>query len=145
MTDLEKLLNNMSPDTQALNRNLVGHLMAQRVSRGKPAANKYGAQRVEVDGIVFDSKKEARRYRQLKVLAQMGLISDLKLQPVFELQPAFTDAAGVRHLAITYRADFQYTEDGRLVIEDAKGVETEVFKLKKKLFLYRYEIDLRIT
>lgn len=132
-----RLFKNMSPDTRSLNPELAG--------RGKPAANKYGAQREEIDGIVFDSKKEARRYRQLKTLAQLGRISDLKLQPVFELQPAFTDAAGVRHRAITYRADFQYTEDGRQVIEDAKGMETAVFKLKKKLFLYRYNMDLRIT
>ena len=139
MNDLNTLLQNMSPDTLALNADLVTQ------AQPKPAGNKYHAQKEEVDGHMFDSKKEAKRYRKLIQLEQAGQISDLELQPVFELQPAFVDAAGESHLAITYRADFQYTENDQVIIEDTKGMETAVFKLKKKLFLYRYQVELRIT
>lgn len=139
MTDIDRLLQNMSPDTLALN----AHLVAQ--AQPKPTRNKYHAIKEEVDGHTFDSKKEARRYLELKELEQAGQITDLALQPVFELQPAFTDAAGEHHQAITYRADFQYSENGQQIIEDTKGMETAVFKLKKKLFLYQYQIELRIT
>lgn len=114
---------------------------------GKRKGNKYNARKTTVDGIVFDSGDEALRYNQLKLLQAAGEIAGLELQPEFELQPAFTDAAGKRQRAITYRADFAYTEpDGTRVVEDVKGVETAVFKLKKKLFLFRYrDLELRIV
>ena len=140
--NIDTLLKNMSPDTAELNRSILTGKAGHGSNVGK---NKYHAQKETVNEHVFDSKKEATRYRKLSWLEQSGYISNLKLQPVFELQPAFTDATGKRHRAITYRADFQYTENGREIIEDTKGMETAVFKLKKKLFLFKYQLDLRIT
>jgi hypothetical protein len=98
---------------------------------------KYNAQKTVIDGIKFDSKKEANRYCELKLLLKAGEISDLHLQPIFILQEDFNKSE--RHYrAITYRADFQYVENGKTVVEDAKGVRTEVYKIKKKLFEKRF-------
>lgn len=96
---------------------------------------KYRARRTEVDGIMFDSAAEARRYGELKLMQRAGVISDLRLQPQFELLAKFTDAAGNKHRSITYRADFTYLEKGQVIVEDVKGMLTPVYKLKKKLFL----------
>lgn len=100
--------------------------------------SKYGNHKVIIDGITFDSKAEARRYNELKYLVQRGHITDLIVHPVFELQAGFTDALGRRHRAIGYEGDFQYTEAGKTVVEDVKGVKTDIFKLKEKLFRFRY-------
>lgn len=101
--------------------------------------NKYGAKKTEIDGIVFDSKAEAGRYQELKLLQAGGVISGLKLQPAFVLLDSFRDRDGKRHQAVKYVADFQYTEDGIEVVEDVKGyAKNRVWLLKKKLFLSRY-------
>lgn len=81
-----------------------------------------------------------------------GDITDLKLQPKFELQPKYINNKGKTIRAITYIADFIYTElragdggIGKVVVEDVKGVETKEFKLKKKLFENKYkDIDFRL-
>jgi hypothetical protein len=106
---------------------------------------KYRNRRTVIDGITFDSKGEALRYIDLKLLQCSGDISDLRLQPEYELQPSFRhDGRTVRK--IVYRADFEYRENGRLVAEDYKGARTQVFDLKRKLFMFRYpHIQLRIT
>jgi len=108
--------------------------------------HKYNAQAVEVDGIRFDSKLEAKRYQELQLLAAAGEIHALQLQPRFELQESFRDAHGKKHRAINYVADFQYVENGHVIVEEVKGHETAVWRLKKKLFLYRYgrQVVLRI-
>ena len=99
---------------------------------------KYHSKKVEVDGIIFDSKREAKRYQELKLLERAGAIKDLELQPVFELQPSFKKN-GKTHRAITYKADFMFTtSEGDCIIEDVKGYKTEVYKIKKKLFEYKY-------
>lgn len=100
--------------------------------------SKYNSTKVTLDGIKFDSKKEARRYKELKLLERAGEIKDLKLQPRYTLQESFKyEGATIRK--IEYVADFQYEEkDGQLVTEDTKGYRTETYKLKKKLFLKRY-------
>ena len=97
--------------------------------------SKYGAIRVEVDGIRFDSKTEAVRYRELKLLDQAGKISHLTLQPTFLIQEAYTKPIGRRVRKIEYRADFEYvdTETEKKIVEDVKGMATAVYKLKKKL------------
>lgn len=98
------------------------------------------------NGIRFDSEGEANRYMELKLLEAGQYISDLKIQPVFVLLEKFTDSAGNKHAAIRYRADFSYIDNGQRVVEDFKGVETEVFRIKRKMFLSRYpDIDFRIT
>ncbi len=100
--------------------------------------NKFNAKRTTVDNITFHSKGEARRYAELKLMERAGLIQNLELQPKFMLLEAFTDEDGVRHRSITYTADFRYMENGFFIVEDFKGRETEVFKLKRKLFASRY-------
>lgn len=101
--------------------------------------NKYGNIKTVIDGIKFDSKRESERYLELKLLEKAGEISDLKLQPRFILQHGFK-YNGKTIRAITYTADFQYKEkeNKREVVEDVKGVETAVFKIKKKMFLKDY-------
>lgn len=88
-----------------------------------------------VDGKKFHSAKECARYGELKLLERAGQITNLVLQPRFKLVAN-----------ITYVADFQYQEKGVLVVEDVKGVETQTFKIKKKLFKFCYpDLELRIT
>ena len=102
-------------------------------------AEKYHNVRATVDGIRFDSLKEARRYYELKLLQRAGVICDLKLQPVFELIPGFTKN-GRTYRKVVYRADFSYYDkaNGTRIIEDVKGFKTDVYKLKKKMFEYKY-------
>jgi hypothetical protein len=105
---------------------------------------KYSNTKVEHQGITFDSKAEMRRYQALALLQQAGEISDLTLQPSFELQPAFKDGRGRKHRPIVYQADFSYTEAGRRVVEDVKGAKTREYRLKAKILLYRWpDLDFR--
>ena len=98
---------------------------------------KYHSKKTIVDGITFDSRAEADRYCLLHLWEQMGKISNLKLQPRYELQPAFKkNGHSIRK--IEYVADFEYEKDGKIIIEDVKGIKTEAYKLKKKLFEYEY-------
>ena len=101
--------------------------------------SKYKNRRTEVDGIEFDSLKEARRYQELKLLVRGGVIKDLELQPVFELIPK-QKHNGKSIRKANYIADFMYidTKRGITVVEDVKGFKTDVYKLKKKMFLYKY-------
>ena len=108
--------------------------------------SKYGNHKIEIDGIVFDSKAEGKRYLELKELEKLGAIIDLELQPEFELQPAYTGRDGKRVRPITYIGDFRYieTQTGAIVVEDVKGHQTKEYRLKKKLFGYKYGyIDFR--
>ena len=102
--------------------------------------SKYGSRKVTVDGIKFDSKREAPRYLQLKLLESANEIKGLELQKEFELQPSFKKN-GKTYRKITYKADFCYflVEDNKYIIEDVKGFKTEVYKLKKKMFEYKYK------
>ena len=100
--------------------------------------NKYNNIKKTIDNITFDSIKESQRYLELKMLLKTKRISDLMLQPSFELQPMFIDRHSVKHRAINYVADFSYYEGGIRIIEDVKGMKTEVYKIKKKLFIYQY-------
>lgn len=104
------------------------------------AYNKYKNKKVIVDGIKFDSTREARRYRELKLLEKAGMIKDLELQPKFELIPTIkTDKETLRK--VSYYADFKYidTQTGKEIVEDVKGFKTDVYKLKKKMLLYKYQ------
>lgn len=102
--------------------------------------SKYHSKKVILDNIKFDSKKEKNRYEELKILEQAGLIKDIELQKVFELQPSFKKN-GKTYRKITYKADFYYYDNhlNRYVVEDVKGFKTEVYKIKKKLFEYVYK------
>ena len=111
---------------------------------------KYHNTKTVADGIKFDSKLEAERYAQLKILERAGVIRDLELQPSFELLPSFRKN-GKTWRKTVYKADFRYilAEDDRIIIEDVKGstaVITDVFRLKQKLFEYRYpELTIKIV
>lgn len=100
--------------------------------------HKYRNEKVIVDGISFDSKKEAARYRELKMLERSGAISGLKMQVPFELIPK---QSGER--ACIYKADFVYYQQGKKIVEDTKGFKTDVYKIKRKLMLYRYGIKIK--
>lgn len=98
---------------------------------------KYNNKKTQVDMYVFDSVLEAKRYRQLALLQRAGEISNLKLQVPFLLQDSFRKN-GKTYRKIEYIADFVYEEKGQTVVEDTKGIKTEVFKMKQKLFEYKY-------
>ena len=115
--------------------------------------SKYGNKKVVIDGIKFDSQKEGKRYLELKQKERLGLIFDLKLQVKFELIPKYT-LNGKTIRAMNYIADFVYretikNEEGtrelkyKTIVEDTKGYRTDVYKLKKKLFEYKYGIEIK--
>lgn len=104
--------------------------------------NKYKNKKITIDNITFDSKKESLRYQQLKLLEQAGVISNLELQKKFILQDKF-ELNGKKYREISYVADFVYIQDGETVVEDAKGFKTEVYKLKKKMFMYKYKMEIK--
>ena len=106
--------------------------------------SKYHAKKTCVDGITFDSRKEADRYLALKGMEEDGAIEDLRRQVRYELVPAF-DVDGKHYRPVYYVADFVYREDGREVVEDVKGVRTDVYKLKSKLFARRYGVSIKET
>lgn len=102
--------------------------------------SKYGARKTIIDGITFDSKKEAARYKELKLMERGGLIQGLVLQQAFELVPK---QPGER--AVKYIADFVYWEDGKPVVEDVKGKRTRDYIIKRKLMLQVHGIRIRET
>lgn len=120
---------------------------------------KYKNKKVEVDGILFDSKKEATRYLQLKELEKKGDIKELELQKKFELIPKQTeiyarysqktgrrlkDGERVVEKACNYLADFVYIDvNGKLVVEDTKGFRTPDYIIKRKLMLYVHGIKIK--
>ena len=103
--------------------------------------SKYRAKKTVVDGIKFDSKKEARRYGELKLLERGGAITGLTLQPKFELIPTIR-RKGETLRKISYFADFKYYDCNKKknIVEDVKSeaTKTDVYKLKKRLFLMKY-------
>lgn len=102
------------------------------------AKSKYGAKKCEVDGNIFDSLMEAKFYIFLRHEKEYGDVVDFELQPKFKLQESFKKN-GKTIRAIHYIADFlvEY-KDGTKIVYDVKGRETADFKLKKKLFDYKY-------
>lgn len=100
--------------------------------------SKYGNKKTEIDGIKFDSKLEAEYYQLLKFQKAHGHIQDFELQPRYQLQESFK-FNGKTYRAINYVADFKITQnDGSLVVVDCKGVQTDVFKMKAKMFIKQY-------
>ena len=106
--------------------------------------SKYHNKKVKIDNITFDSKLEATRYTELKLLERNGIIKDLQLQPSYELIPTFKKD-NKTYKKTSYKADFSYFDNelGKTIIEDTKGFKTDVYTLKKKLFEYQYK-DLTI-
>ena len=104
---------------------------------------KYHNKKVKYDGYTFDSIREKNYYIKLKLLEKSGKIKELELQKEFELQPSFK-LNNKTSRKITHRADFTYktTEDDKLHVVDVKGFRTDVYRLKKKLFEYKYRIEI---
>lgn len=107
--------------------------------------SKYHNKKLTVDGQTFDSGKEYRRFRELCLLERAGQIAGLQRQVKFELLPAQRIDGKVVERACSYVADFVYTEDGQQVVEDAKGMRTQEYRLKRKLMLYIHGIRIRET
>lgn len=108
--------------------------------------SKYNSKKTVVDGQIFDSKKEANRYKELRLLEKAGEIKDLRTQVKFKLIPAQRDEATgkVIERECSYKADFvYYEEDGETVVEDVKGFRTKEYIIKRKLLLYQYGIRIR--
>ena len=128
----------------------------QRQERREKASkyhNRPDGRQTETGGkLRFDSRKEARRFDELSVMLRAGKIRNLKLQPQFTLQEAYTTAEGVRVRAIRYQADFSYErhiphmamDEWRLVVEDVKSraTKTSVYAMKKNLLRERFGIDI---
>lgn len=112
----------------------------------RQAGSKYHSRKTTVDGITFDSAREAKRYQELKLLERAGAIRDLELQVRFELIPSF-DVDGKHYRPTCYIADFVYTDakTGKEVVEDVKGVRTDVYRLKAKMFAQRYGVSILET
>lgn len=107
--------------------------------------SKYHAQKCVLDGINFDSRKEAMKYADLNVLEKAKIIKDLKLQVKFPLIPAQKDESGkVVERAVDYVADFVYrdSDTGLLHVVDAKGVRTRDYIIKRKLMLWVHGIRI---
>lgn len=107
------------------------------------AKSKYHARKTVLDGITFDSKKEANRYAELKLMERAGLIKGLQRQVRFELIPAF-DCDGKHYRPTAYIADFVYIDakTGAEVVEDCKGFRTDVYRLKAKMFARKYGVSI---
>lgn len=84
--------------------------------------------------VAFDSKREARRYDSLILMAKQGLIKNLTLQPEYEIIPTYKHN-GQTLRKIKYIADFRYEQNEKIIVEDVKGFHTDVYQLKKRLFL----------
>lgn len=105
---------------------------------------KYNNKKTQVDMYIFDSALEAKRYKQLALLEKTKEIKNLRLQVPFLLQESFRKN-NKTYRKMEYIADFVYEENGQTIVEDTKGVKTEVFKIKQKLFEYKYpNLSLKI-
>lgn len=118
------------------------------------STRKYGNKKVEINGHVFDSRKEARRYQELRLLEKAGAIQDLQTQVKFILIPAQHERntigprGGIRKGKLierecAYVADFVYTENGNTVVEDTKGFKTKDYIIKRKMMLWMHGIRIK--
>lgn len=139
MTSLAELRRYCSEDVLALNAELFA-------APAKPEAkrNKYAATKVILDGMTFDSKKEARRYCDLQEMRIRQEIATLRMQVKYVLQEAIVDGNGQKQRAITYTADFVYEKDGKTYIEDVKSeitARSESFRVRWRLLLAKFKDD----
>lgn len=107
---------------------------------------KYRNKKIIVNGITFDSKKEAKRYTELLMLERSGEISCLELQKPYELIPKQKLSNGKTERACKYVADFCFKRDGKVVVEDVKGlrkgVAYQLFVMKRKWMLFLHKIEI---
>jgi Fe2+ transport system protein B len=100
--------------------------------------SKYHNVKTEVDGIALDSKKEASRWQDLKLLEKSGMITDLERQVKYDLH------VGQKKIC-SYVADFTYRMVEKKIVEDCKGMKTSIYRLKKKWMKAEYDIDILET
>ena len=118
-----------------------GNLTSQKkvAQRG----SKYGNKKVEVNGIRFDSKKEAKRYLDLRAMEIAGQIQNLQRQVKYKLIPTQRIGGKVVEREVSYVADFVYEKNGETVVEDTKGHRTKDYILKRKMMLHFHGIQIR--
>jgi hypothetical protein len=116
----------------------------------QPKENKYKNTKIEIDNIKFDSIKEAKRYIELKLMEKAGEIKDFKMQVPYILQDSFK-LGNKTYRDIKYIADFTYMQKSKtsgvelweLVIEDTKGYKIKEYLLKRKMFAYKYQKEIK--
>lgn len=117
---------------------------------------KYKSVKIDTPDGTFDSKREYKRWMELQMMERNGYISDLRRQVPFELIPAIKEPdtvgpkGGIKkgrtiQKACMYVADFVYDQDGKTIVEDAKGFKTKEFLLKAKILRWRFGIDIKLT
>lgn len=109
---------------------------------------KYGNRKITVGGETFDSQREYDRYCQLRLMEKAGMIKELRRQVKYVLIPAQKKDGKVAERECAYYADFVYLEkvglgEWKTVVEDAKGMKTEVYKIKKKLMRYVHGLEIK--
>lgn len=105
--------------------------------------SKYSNRKLCVDGIKFDSAKEANRWWELRMLEQAGEITDLARQVKYELIPAQYKGKKCIERGVSYIADFVYAMSGKTIVEDVKGCRTKDYIIKRKLMLWVHGIRVR--
>lgn len=143
----------MGIDISQLSKDAQAKVMANMAVKEVKKRSKYGNRKVARDGIKFDSEREAERFGELKVLRAMGKIRNLRLQANFTLVEGYTTINGERIKPMVYRADFTYERATEpdcngavywlLEVEDAKGMKTKDYLLKKKLMQDKFGITIR--
>lgn len=143
----------MGIDISQLGKDAQAQVMANMAVQEVKKRRKYGNRKVVRDGIKFDSEREAERFGELKVLRAMGKIRNLRLQSNFTLVEGYTTINGERIKPMVYRADFTYERATEpdcngavywlLEVEDAKGMKTKDYLLKKKLMQDKFGITIR--
>lgn len=124
-----------------------------RWSKNTQSASKYHSTKIVTEEGTFDSKREYKRWLVLKDMERLGLISGLERQVPYELIPTQklktprynkkTKKYQRSEISVRYIADFVYEEDGKTVIEDAKGMQTDTYKIKRKLMKFIHGIEIR--
>jgi len=119
--------------------------MSAKQYRNMRGRSKYGNRKVKIDDHVFDSVAEGRYYAELKLRQQAGEILFFNLQPRYRLQHSF-EKDGKKHRAIDYVADFEiHHKDGSIEVVDVKGMKTDVFRMKEKMFHKKYPHKLTLV
>ena len=104
---------------------------------------KYRNKKTVVNGISFDSRKEAKRYQELLLLEKAGAITDLQMQVKYVLIPSQRINGRVVERECAYKADFVYLENGETIVEDTKGFRTKDYIIKRKLMLHVHGIKIK--
>lgn len=105
---------------------------------------KYNSKTVKVDGIVFHSKAESEFYKYLKAQQEIGTVVAFEMQVVYEIQPGYRHPRTGKWIrAIKYIPDFVvHYVGGETEVIDLKGFKTDVYRIKAKMFMYKYQIPL---